>query len=118
MRLIGFFCVLSLALGLNEGAQAHAIVVFSSPRADESVQGDELPVEIRFNSRIDAARSRLQLFKIDGGAVALPVLDAESLDRLKAKATGLKPGAYRLHWQTLSPDGHITQGDIPFAVGR
>jgi hypothetical protein len=30
----------------------------------------------------------------------------------------LAPGRYRLHWQTLSPDGHITQGDIPFAVSR
>ncbi|MGJ0392358.1 MAG: copper resistance CopC family protein [Methylocystis sp.] len=93
-------------------------MVLSSPRADDSIQGDELSIEIRFNSRIDAARSNLKLFKIDGGAVALPILDAGSPDRLKAKATGLKPGAYRLHWQTLSPDGHITQGDIPFAVSR
>lgn len=97
---------------------AHAIVVHSTPRPDENVTGAETAIEIRFNSRIDAGRSHLRLHRIDGEAVTLPLDGAASEDTLKAKATGLAPGTYRLHWQTLSPDGHISQGDIPFAVGR
>jgi methionine-rich copper-binding protein CopC len=28
----------------------------------------------------------------------------------------LKPGAYKLQWQVLAPDGHITRGVVPFSV--
>jgi len=28
----------------------------------------------------------------------------------------LKPGSYRLRWQVMSIDGHVTHGDIPFEV--
>ncbi len=97
---------------------AHAIVVGSTPRAEAVVTGDVLAVEIHFNSRIDAARSHLKLFRIDGDVVSLPLVDAGSDDMLKASTRGLAPGRYRLHWQTLSPDGHISQGDIPFSVSR
>jgi methionine-rich copper-binding protein CopC len=74
-------------------------------------------IEIRFNSRIDVGRSHLKLFRRDGDAVSIP-LAGSAEDTLKATATGLTPGRYRLHWQTLSPDGHISQGDIPFSVAR
>ncbi|KAF2989760.1 copper resistance protein CopC [Methylocystis sp. MJC1] len=118
MRRLGFTCALAFALGASETALAHAIVLSSTPRADQTIRGEELAIEIRFNSRIDAARSHMKLFKIGGDAVALPILDAASTDTLNAKATGLEPGAYRLHWQALSLDGHITQGDISFVVSR
>jgi methionine-rich copper-binding protein CopC len=29
---------------------------------------------------------------------------------------GLGSGAYRLRWQVLAVEGHITRGDIPFTV--
>jgi methionine-rich copper-binding protein CopC len=114
-RLLG---VCALASLWTNAAWAHALVLSSTPQAGETVRSEEMGIEIRFNSRIDPARSYLKLFKIDGDAVLLPVLDARSADTLRAKATGLANGRYRLHWQTLSPDGHITQGDIPFAVSR
>ncbi len=110
---------LAACFALSAGAaRAHAIVVDSTPRAGATVTGEAMSIEIRFNSRIDAGRSHIRLFKLDGDAVSLPLIEANSEDMLKARATGLTPGSYRLHWQTLSPDGHITQGDIPFAVSR
>jgi hypothetical protein len=118
MKLLRSFCALAFLVAASGGALAHAIVLSSTPRADDLVKGAETAVEIRFNSRIDAGRSYLKLFKIDGDAVALPLADSSSEDTLKARATGLTPGHYRLHWQTLSPDGHISQGDIPFDVSR
>lgn len=118
MTLLRLF-VFAVSLAVTGGsAQAHAIVLDSTPRPDAAVTGDELAVEIRFNSRIDAGRSHIKLFRADGAAVSLPLAEAASEDMLKAKASGLTPGRYRLHWQTLSPDGHITQGDIPFQVNR
>jgi len=105
------------AIGSGE-ASAHAVIVNATPGPGQTVAGPELAIEIRFNSRIDATRSHLKLLKPDGSSVAVPLCSVEGADRLTARATGLGPGAYRLHWQTLSPDGHITQGDIPFSVGR
>jgi methionine-rich copper-binding protein CopC len=118
MQLFRLVLVLACLAAAPGAALAHAIVIGSTPRAEAVVTGDALAVEIRFNSRIDAARSHLKLFRIDGEALSLPLSDAGADDALKASAKGLAPGRYRLHWQTLSPDGHISQGDIPFSVSR
>jgi methionine-rich copper-binding protein CopC len=115
-RLLGVCAFATVACG---AAWAHALALSSTPRPEDVVKSDDLAIQIRFNSRIDAERSSMKLFKIDGEAVILlPILDAGGADTLRARATGLTNGRYRLHWQTLSPDGHITQGDIPFAVSR
>jgi hypothetical protein len=117
MKPMRFFLALLLLPSWGGAALAHAIVISSSPRPEQTVSGEKLAIEIRFNSRIDVERSHLKLFKPDGGVAVLPV-DRSSDDTLRGAAEGLAPGRYRLHWQTLSPDGHITQGDIPFAVSR
>ncbi len=100
-----------------DAALAHAIVLRSSPSEGETVAGPDLAIEIHFNSRIDGKRSRLALTGPDGARVALS-LRAAPPDTLSAAAAALAPGAYRLHWQTLSVDGHLTQGDVSFRVGR
>jgi methionine-rich copper-binding protein CopC len=118
MKLIRLGSVLAL-LALSCGAAlAHAIVLNSTPAPDQTLFGEEISIEIRFNSWIDVARSHLKLYKPDGGAIALRATGSAATDILKATASGLLPGAYRLHWQTLSPDGHISQGDIRFNVSR
>lgn len=118
MKLFRFLGVCALATFICGPARAHALVLGSTPYPEDAIKTDELGIEIHFNSRIDAARSYLKLFKVDGDAVLLPILDEGAVDTLKSRATGLTKGRYRLHWQTLSPDGHITQGDIPFTVSR
>ena len=99
-------------------AAAHAIIVASQPGVDAVVTGASLPIELRFNSRIDQRRSRLTLVRPDGTAATLPLGAATAPDLLTTRASGLAPGAYRLRWQVLSVDGHITRGDIPFTVGE
>ena len=98
-------------------ARAHAIIVSATPANGAVIAGSELAIEIRFNARVDSRLSRLTLATPDGGSVILPLADGAP-DALQAKASGLAPGAYRLHWQTLSVDGHLTQGDISFEMGR
>jgi copper resistance protein C len=106
-----------LALG-PRSAGAHAIVIASKPPVDAVVAGPEVAIELRFNSRIDQARSRLLLVRPDGAAATLPLAPPTSPDLMTTQATGLGPGSYRLRWQVLSVDGHITRGDIPFKVGE
>ena len=97
-------------------AFAHAIVTGSSPAAGATVPGPDIPVVLHFNSRIDQERSRLTLEGPDGKNRPVAVAVARSPDAMTATASGLQPGGYKLHWQVLAVDGHITRGEIPFTV--
>ena len=96
-------------------ASAHAIIVSSSPAAGATVAGDAVSIRLRFNSRIDHARSKLTLFAPDGAPRSLTAAPSTA-DALNADAKLLSTGVWRLRWQVLSVDGHITRGDIPFTV--
>jgi len=97
-------------------AAAHAVLLESSPALKSAVSGPDVPIKLRFNVRIDGLRSRLTLIHPDGSAQALEVSKQTPADTLSAQATGLASGAYRLRWQVLASDGHITRGEIPFTV--
>ena len=107
------FCAASIVSG---AASAHAIIVASTPAVDAVVAGPDVAVELRFNSRIDQERSRLTLTGPDGKAQALTMSAADAPEILRGAASGLQPGAYKLRWQVLAVDGHITRGDIPFRI--
>jgi len=113
----GLAALLLAALGLPPvaAAEAHAIIVAAAPGPGEQVKGPDVPVALRFNSRIDRERSRLSLLR-NGGKPEIVALAASAPDTLAGKLSGLPPGSYRLRWQVLGVDGHITRGDIPFAV--
>ncbi len=97
-------------------AAAHAVLLESYPSLKSAVSGPDVPIKLRFNVRIDALRSRLTLIHPDGSAQALEIRKQSPADTLSAEATGLAVGAYRLRWQVLASDGHITRGEIPFTV--
>ena len=109
-----------LALGLlvaSGPASAHAILVQSAPATGATVEAGSVEVNFRYNSRIDRARSRLTLIRADRSSDIVPILDGGGDDVLMAKAT-LVPGTYKLRWQVLAIDGHITRGDVPFTVRK
>jgi methionine-rich copper-binding protein CopC len=109
--------LLAAAIALGPvAARAHAIVVSSIPAAGAVVHDKSGTVVVRFNSRIDKVRSRLLLVRADGTSTALELGETPSPDTLTAAVGELAPGAYRLRWQVLATDGHITRGDIPFTV--
>ena len=97
-------------------AAAHALVVESTPAPNSTVGGRELDLRVRFSDRIDKKRSKLGLASAAGQAYPIQVLDVERADTLAGHVAGLPAGAYRLQWQVLAVDGHITRGEIPFTV--
>jgi methionine-rich copper-binding protein CopC len=102
-----------LVSGIMEG---HAVLKESQPAANSKVDGPDVPIMLKYNVRVDAKLSKLQLLNPDNSTSDLKVDVQSSPDTLNAKATGLKPGAYKIRWQVLAPDGHITRGEIPFTV--
>jgi methionine-rich copper-binding protein CopC len=96
--------------------QGHAILKQTSPAAGSTVTGPDVPIMLKFNVRIDATRSKLQLMTPENKMLDLSVEKQASPDILTAKATGLRAGEYKIAWQVLAPDGHITRGLVPFKV--
>ena len=97
-------------------AEAHAVLVESNPALNGQVSGPDVPVQLRFNVRIDVSRSRLALLRSDGSTQSLELGKPTSADMLTSQAKGLAPGEYRLRWQVLASDGHLTRGEISFTV--
>jgi copper resistance protein C len=113
-RLPALSLLLAFILSSNL-AYAHAILVESLPAANSTVAGPSIPIKLRFNVRIDAKRSRLELVGPEKTSTLLSATQP-SPDILQAQAEGLKAGAYSLRWQVLAADGHITRGEIPFNI--
>jgi copper resistance protein C len=97
-------------------AQAHAILLTASPASGQVVHGPDIQVDLRFNSRIDAARSTITLVFQSGKLQTLPMNAPSSPDRLESSLRGLDSGSYVLRWQVLAIDGHISRGEVPFRV--
>ena len=107
---------LGLCLALASSLSAHAILLESKPAARSTVDGPDVEVRLRFNARIDSARSRLTLLLPDQSLRALTIGKQDRPELLSAQATGLASGSHRLRWQVLAEDGHITRGEVPFQV--
>ncbi len=108
--------MIALWIGIPSQLDAHAVLVSAVPEAGSILAGPAIAIQLRFNSRIDAKRSRLTLVYPDGQPSVLDISPSSSPDTLNAPAKGLTPGAYKLRWQVLAADGHITRGEVPFTI--
>jgi len=117
MSIVKFFLVLSAALLSTAGtALAHAVLLDAEPPLRGAVAGPEVVFHLRFNSRIDAARSTLKLVLPDGKVRPVAIGQQSSPDSLSATSEQMSNGRYLLRWQVLAADGHITRGEIAFDV--
>ena len=97
-------------------AFAHAVLLEVTPPANGSVAGPDVVFQLRFNTRIDALRSVLNLVTPDGTLRPLPRGEQPSPNTLSVKADKMNSGKYTLRWQVLAADGHITRGEVKFQV--
>jgi copper resistance protein C len=113
---ISILLTLILLAGFAKPAWAHAILMKSKPALHGSVKGPDVAIWLRFNVRVDGSRSRLHLVGPGGLQENLFIAKQSSPDILQTEANGLKPGAYKLQWQVLASDGHMSGGEVPFTV--
>lgn len=104
--------------GAPAPAAAHAIVLESSPKHDAVLPEAPSRLVLRFNSRIEAALSRVTIEPSAGRPVALPVAAeaASAADRLVVPLQPLAPGIYIVRYRVLAADGHVTEGALRFTV--
>jgi methionine-rich copper-binding protein CopC len=106
-----------LALMLDSApAWPHAIIVAARPAMNSVVRPGELEIRLDFNSRIDPRRSRLTLQQPDGAQVPVVLASHDAPNALAGRAQATMPGRWKLQWQVLSLDGHITRGEVNFSV--
>jgi hypothetical protein len=97
-------------------ALAHAVLLSSTPQKNTAVSGPDITINLKYNSRVDGARSSLSLLKPDGTVERMGTPAQLAPDVLSATGHGLAKGSYILRWQVLATDGHITRGEVPFQV--
>lgn len=107
---------IALSIGIPLQLSAHAVLLSAVPAAGSILAGPAIAIQLRFNSRIDAKRSRLTLVYPDRQPSGLDIAPQASPDTLNAPVKGLTPGPYKLRWQVLAADGHITRGEVPFSI--
>lgn len=112
--------VFALACGFAAAPRvlAHAIVLESLPTHDAVLTESPGRIILRFNSRIEAALSRVTIEAVNGKAVALPAArDAgPEANRLVVPVGPLAPGIYVVRYRVLAADGHVTEGALRFSV--
>lgn len=110
-----FLCAM-LAVILPLKVYAHAVLVESRPSVGAVVKGPVIPLWLRFNVRVDGSRSRCTLVLPDGSTKPL-ALDLQSKpDVITGKVIASFAGDYKLRWQVLAADGHITRGELVLKV--
>ncbi len=106
----------ALATLVPGAAAGHAIVVSARPSMNAMVAPGALDVALQFNSRIDRRRSRLVVHAPDGTETTVALVADAPPDTLAGRVEVRAAGAWRLGWQVLSLDGHVTRGEIRFGV--
>ena len=108
--------LIALVSVLMPQADGHAILTEAIPAAGSKITGPDVTILLHFNARIDHQRSRLFLVLPGGAQKELPLRPEQRADMLSGEAKGLSAGPYKVRWQVLANDGHITRGEVPFAV--
>ena len=96
-------------------AHAHAILIDSTPPIDGTVPAGPTDIRLRYNSRVDQARSKVTLTGPDHTTHVLKIDRHAPADVLHTTAA-LAAGPCDIAWQVLAIDGHITRGDVRFTV--
>ncbi|HSE06380.1 MAG TPA: copper resistance CopC family protein [Methylomirabilota bacterium] len=97
-------------------ASAHAIILESSPRHQESLPSPTRLV-LRFNSRLEKGLCSTQLVGPQRRAIALPPQEPDTPpDTLAYPLPSLPPGVYQARWKVMAADGHVTEGVVVFTV--
>src|ERR1700750_1142272 len=86
-------------------ALAHAVLLSSTPQKNTAVSGPDITINLKYNSRVDGARSSLSLLKPDGTVERIGTPEQPAPDVLSATGHGLAKGSYILRWQGLATDG-------------
>ena len=114
---------LVLLFGLSSFAMArtafaHAELVTAEPAADATVRPAPTELDLTFSDLIEVKFTGVTLIGPDQNSVktGTETLKDDGRTFTVVLPAALAAGAYKVHWHTLSADGHKTTGDYTFNV--
>jgi len=114
---VALAAVLMLLSARVSVAEAHAVLVKSSPARRATLAISPSRVELTFNERLEPAYSTLSVWadqvRVDDGKI---VVGPDDPRKLSVGVPPLKKGAYAVKYRVLSVDGHLVEGTFPFDV--
>lgn len=119
MTLSGFAraaaCGAALAATIVGAAHAHGYLVQSFPPRKAHLTESPRHISLLFSLRADANWSTVRLERADGAVLAERMQPTTSRS-FRMETPKLSPGAYRVRYRMLTPDGDLMQGKIDFVV--
>jgi methionine-rich copper-binding protein CopC len=112
--------VVLAALALPEPADAHALLLRTSPPRRAVLHDPPKQIQLWFNERLEPAYSAVTVSTQAGSPVTIgkTVVEGEDAKRLAVELPALAPGSYTVRFRVLSVDGHLAEDSFPFSVGR
>jgi len=119
MTLSGFAraaaCGAALTAAAIAPAKAHGYLVQSFPSRKAHLAESPRHISLLFSLRADANWSTVRLERDDGVVLAEKTQPTTSRS-FRMEAPKLSPGAYRVRYRMLTPDGDLMQGKVDFTV--
>ncbi len=108
--------MLLLFLGMPSTTNAHANLERSHPLQDAVLQESPIEIRIQFTEGIDADLSQI-IIEDEQGKNIIGTLSSAKDRWLIYKIPRLDDGIYKVKWQVLSVDTHVTEGSYRFSIG-
>ena len=103
-----FFCV--------QTVWAHAYLNESTPRAEEQLTTVPTELNLLFTEAVETKLSLVELIGAAGESYILKNMNSETIsNELRFEMPVISADVYRVVWQALSVDGHVTQGEYRFS---
>ncbi|HXY58521.1 MAG TPA: copper resistance CopC family protein [Methylocystis sp.] len=119
MTLSGFAraaaCGAALWAASITAASAHGYLVQSFPNRKARLTESPHHISLLFSLRADANWSTVRLERDDGVVLAEKAQPTTSRS-FRMETPKLAPGAYRVRYRMLTPDGDLMQGKVEFVV--
>ncbi|MDF2658018.1 MAG: copC [Paenibacillus sp.] len=109
------FLVMLIVLGIAAPAGAHANLERSTPLQDAELKEPPGEIRIQYTENIDPKLSTITL-EDENGAKVTGELHSEKGNVLLYKVGKLDNGIYKVKWQVLSVDTHVTEGSFRFSI--
>lgn len=112
--------LLALVAGLDQQAQAHAMLDHAKPAVGNTVHKAPREIDLWFTEDIEPGFSGAVVRDINAKRVdtGKAHVDGKNHTLMRVPVKLLKPGEYDVHWHVLSVDSHHTQGDFLFHVAK
>ena len=108
-------CGAALAAASITAANAHGYLVQSFPTRKAHLTESPRHISLLFSLRADANWSKVTLERQDGVVLAERAQPTTSRS-FRMETPQLSPGAYRVRYRMLTPDGDLMQGKVDFVV--